>query len=195
MTDPTGLPFQDDPDRSDGESIYEGRRPGTEARAQPEDDGTTAVEGTTGTGPATDISDLLPPSETETDLLAARVEGPDDRAGMTALWRATMGLEHWWFVAVGDEGMESPAAASIDDQMMLLTFTNAERARHFAVQHGMIGAAEDLRAIALPPDEVVRSADDYRTADIAGLMFDPHLSGYFMPTDQLAVVWEAVHAG
>jgi hypothetical protein len=175
MTDPTGMPFQDEPERRDEESIYEGRRP----EVGVSDD---AAE------------DLLPPSETETDLLAARVEGPDDRTGMTALWRATMDLEHWWFVAVGDEGMESPAAASIDDQMMLLTFTNAERARHFAVQHGMIGPGDDMRAIALPPEEVVRSAEDYRTAEIAGLMFDPHLSGYFMPTEQLAVVWEAVHA-
>lgn len=137
---------------------------------------------------------ILPPSQTETDLLAARVEGPDDHAGMTALWRATMGLPHWWFMAVGDEGQESPAAANIDDQLMLLTFTNAERARHFAVQNGMIAPTEELRAIALPPAEVVDSAGAYRTAGIAGLMFDPHVSGYFIPSEQLPVVWEAIES-
>jgi len=136
---------------------------------------------------------LLPPAETETDLLAARVEGPDDHAGMAELWQATMDLPHWWFIAVGDEGQESPAAATIDGQLMLLTFTNSERARHFAVQNEMISPTEDLRAIALPPAEVVGSANAYVTADIAGLMFDPHVSGFFIPSEQLPVVWAAIH--
>lgn len=172
MTDPTSMPFQDD-----------GRSAGHHAEAA-----ATADEGA-------HAPDLLPPAETETDLLAARVEGPEDQEGMTALWRATMDLPSWWFIAVGDEGLESPAAAEIDDQLMLLTFTNAERARHFAVQNGMIGVAEELRAISLTPREVVDSADAYRSADIAGLMFDPHLTGYFISTDQLPVVWDAVDPG
>lgn len=180
MTDPTSLPFQGETP-GDGDSIYEGRRPAPGAGTG-DDAGAGAVV----------PDDLLPPAETETDLLAARVEGPDDHAGMTELWRATMALPHWWFIAVGDEGMESPAAAEIDDQLMLLTFTNAERARHFAVQNGMIAADEDLRAIALPPAEVVASADAYRSSGIGGLMFDPHLTGYFIPSEQLPVVWEAI---
>lgn len=185
MTDPTSMPFQGEEPR-DGDSIYEGRRPEPERPAA--STGTPADP-----ADAAEVSsDLLPPAETETDLLAARVEGPDDHAGMTDLWRATMGLQHWWFIAVGEEGTESPAAAEIDGQLMLLTFTNAERARHFAVQNGMIGIDEDLRAIALAPDEVVDSADAYRTSGIAGLMFDPHLTGYFIPSEQLPVVWEAI---
>ena len=181
MTDPTSIPFQGDEPR-DGESIYQGRRPEPEPAAKmPADAGVPEA--------------LLPPAETETDLLAARVEGPDDHAGMTELWRTTMALPHWWFIAVGEEGMESPAAAEIDGQLMLLTFTNAERARHFAVQNGMIGADEDLRAIALPPAEVVQSAETYRSSGIGGLMFDPHLTGYFIPSDQLPVVWEAISSG
>jgi hypothetical protein len=183
MTDPTSMPFQGDEPR-DGDSIYEGRRP------EP-----ASVTAGGDTGPAPELpSDLLPPAQTETDLLAARVEGPDDHAGMTELWRATMGLQHWWFIAVGEEGAESPAAAEIDDQLMLLTFTNAERARHFAVQNGMVGVDEDLRAIALSPAEVVSSADAYRVSGIGGLMFDPHLTGYFIPSEQLPVVWEAISA-
>lgn len=180
MSDPTEVPFQDERAGTQ-ESLYEGSRPPAPTGETP-----------SGGGAATDP--LLPPAETETDLLAARVEGPEDQAGMTDLWRATMGLPHWWFVAVGEEGAESPAAASIDDQLMLMTFTNSDRARHFAVQNGMIDPTEELRAIALPPREVVASADAYDHAGIAGLMFDPHLSGYFIPSAQLAVVWEAIHA-
>lgn len=185
MTDPTSIPFQGEEPRDD-DSIYEGRRPAplpSDEAGQPADAEPARTE-----PPA----DVLPPRETETDLLAARVEGPDDHAGMTQLWRATMGLPHWWFIAVGEEGMESPAAAEIDNQLMLLTFTNSERARHFAVQNGMIGADEDLRAIALPPGEVVGSADAYHASGIAGLMFDPHLTGYFIPSEQLPVVWDAI---
>ena len=181
MTDPTSMPFQGEEPR-DGDSLYEGRRPVPEPAA-----------GSGGTDQQDAVpADALPPAETETDLLAARVEGPDDHSGMTDLWRATMGLPHWWFIAVGEEGMESPAAAEIDGQLMLLTFTNAERARHFAVQNGMIATDEDLRAIALSPGEVVDSADAYRSSGIAGLMFDPHLTGYFIPSEQLPVVWEAI---
>lgn len=186
MTTPTDVPFQDDRPEP-AASIYEGVRPEPEPAPTPE-----PTESSEPSGVAVDP--LLPPAQTETDLLAARVEGPDDHAGMTELWRATMALPQWWFVAVGDQGEESPAAAAIDGQLMLMTFTNAERARHFAVQNGMISPSEDLRAIALAPEEVVRSADAYTDAEIAGLMFDPHLSGYFIPSEQLPVVWTAIHA-
>lgn len=178
MSDPTTMPFQDDESAPQGESLYDGQQP-VLAPADP----------------------IARPTETETDVLAAQVQGADDHAGMTALWRLTMGLENWWFIAVGGEpgedgelAMESPAAAVIDDQLMLLTFTNSERARHFAVQNGMIEPTEDLRAMALPPREVVQSADSYRTAEIAGLMFDPHITGYFISSEQLPVVWDAVHS-
>lgn len=133
-----------------------------------------------------------PVSSSETDRLAAQVTGPEDQVGMAALWRLTMGLDHWWFIAVGEPGQESPAAAEIDGQLMLLTFTTSERARDFAVSQAMIGADDDLNAIALPPTEVIESSATYLSAGIQGLMFDPHISGFFIPSDQLPVVWEAV---
>ncbi|MCK0114158.1 hypothetical protein MWU75_18625 [Ornithinimicrobium sp. F0845] len=141
------------------------------------------------TDPA-DSADGPPPSET--DRLAAQVSGPEDQVGMTALWRLTMGLDHWWFIAVGEPGMESPAAAEISGQLMLLTFTTSERARDFAVKQEMIGADDDLNAIALPPAEVVDSSGSYVDAGIQGLMFDPHISGFYIPSEQLPVVWDAV---
>lgn len=146
------------------------------------------------TEPSADGVEVVPEASapSETDRLAAQVTGPEDQVGMTALWRLTMGLDHWWFVAVGEPGLESPAAAEIDDQLMLLTFTNAERARDFAVQQEMIGPADDLNAIALPPAEVVASSEAYLSAGIGGLMFDPHISGFFIPSEQLPVVWDAV---
>jgi hypothetical protein len=137
---------------------------------------------------------LPPPPESETDRLVAQITGPEDQVGMAALWRVTMGLDRWWFIAVGEPGEESPAAAEIDDQLMLLSFTDSERARHFAVQQRMIGPADHLSAIALRPDEVVEAADAYVAAGIDGLMFDPHISGYFIPSQQLPVVHQAVQS-
>lgn len=131
-------------------------------------------------------------AESETDRLAAEVADADDQAGMAELWRATMDLPHWWFIAVGDPGNESPAAAEIKGQLMLLAFTESERARNFAVLQQMIGPDDDLNAIALPPAEVVSSAEAYSSAGIEGLMFDAHISGFFIPSEQLPTVWEAV---
>ncbi len=132
------------------------------------------------------------PAESEIDRLVEAVTGENDHVGIAALWRLTMGLEHWWFIAVGDPGDESPAAADIDDQLMLLTFTDSERARHFAIEQGMIQPSDHLSAIALRPDEVVESTQDYSDAGIDGLMFDPHISGFFIPSTQLPVVHAAV---
>lgn len=132
------------------------------------------------------------PDESEIDRLVSAISGDEDHVGMAALWRITMGLEHWWFIAVGDPGEESPAAAEIDEQLMLLAFTDSERARHFAIAQEMIGPADHLGAIALRPDEVVETAGDYQEAGIDGLMFDPHISGYFIPSDQLPIVYAAV---
>ncbi|CAN5571432.1 hypothetical protein BH23ACT6_BH23ACT6_07970 [soil metagenome] len=133
-----------------------------------------------------------PPEESEIDRLVNAITGEEDQPGIAALWRATMHLDHWWFIAVGDPGEESPAAAEIDDQLMLLTFTDSERARHFAVQQEMIEPEDHLGAIALLPDEVVETAAAYQEAGIAGLMFDPHISGFFIPSEQLPVVHQAV---
>lgn len=138
------------------------------------------------------VDDNPMPPETEIDRLVSAIDGESDHAGMTALWRRTMDLDQWWFIAVGDPGEESPAAAEIDDQLMLLTFTDSDRARHFAVAQDMIKATDHLPAIALTPDEVVETASDYKTAGIAGLMFDPHISGYFISSDQLPIVRKAV---
>lgn len=190
MSDPTQMPFQGDDDPTDT-TIDQGRDPSREERS----DGGGGRGATPGSGRGTThLGQLAEPEETETDILAAQVTGPQDQEGMTALWRATMDLPHWWFIAVGEEGAESPAAAEIDGQLMLLTYTSAERARHFAVQNGMVAADEDLRAIALPPEEIVDSAQAYADAEVSGLMFDPHLTGYFIPCAQLPVVWEALHA-
>lgn len=130
--------------------------------------------------------------ETDLDRLARQVTGPDDHVGMAALWRVTMSLPHWWFIAVGEDGAESPAAAEVEDELLLLAFTSGERARDFAVSREMIGAQDDLHAIALTPHEVVESADAYQAAEIDGLIFDPHVSGYAVPVDQLGPVWDAV---
>ena len=63
MTDPTSMPFQGEEPR-DGDSLYEGRRPVPEPAA-----------GGGGTDQQDAVpADALPPAETETDLLAARVE-------------------------------------------------------------------------------------------------------------------------
>lgn len=133
-------------------------------------------------------------AESETDRMAAQITGPEDHVGLATLWRLTMGLGHWWFIAVGEPGQESPAAADVDGKAILLAFTSAERARHFAVQQHMIEPDETLSAIALPPREVVEGAGGYADALIDGLMFDAHLSGYFIPCHQLPVVWDAVMA-
>lgn len=132
------------------------------------------------------------PPESDIDRLVNAISGEEDHVGLAALWRVTMGLEQWWFIAVGEPGEESPAAAEIDDQLMLLTFTDSERARHFAVQQEMIGPDDHLSAIALRPDEVIETATDYEAAGIDGLMFDAHISGYFISSAQLPVVHEAV---
>lgn len=194
MSTPTEVPFQDGEhgEHRDNDSTHAGRLP--ESTGPGERVAEHRAEQAAAQSQEDPSGVLLPPSQTETDLLAARVDGPDDHLGMTELWRATMALPHWWFVAVGDQGQESPAAATIEGKLMLMTFTNSERARHFAVQNGMISATQDLTAIALPPQEVVESAGNYEVAGIDGLMFDPHLSGYFIPSAQLPVVWDAVHA-
>lgn len=132
------------------------------------------------------------PVESEIDRLVAQVQGPDDQVGMAALWRVAMHLQNWWFIAVGEEGLESPAAAEVDGQLVLLAFTDAHRARFFAVQQQMIEEGADLAAIALPPVQVVESAADYLSADIQGLMFDSNISGFYLPVDQMRTLWDTV---
>ncbi|MGB5950974.1 MAG: hypothetical protein WBG57_00495 [Ornithinimicrobium sp.] len=151
-------------------------------------DSPDAIEGTS----VVPVDANPPPAESDIDRLVSEITGEDDQVGIAALWRTTMHLDHWWFIAVGEPGEESPAAAEIDDQLMLLTFTDSDRARHFAVQQEMIAPEDHLGAIALPPVEVVDTASAYQEAGIDGLMFDPHISGYYIPSEQLPIVHKAV---
>lgn len=131
-------------------------------------------------------------AESDLDRLARQVSGPEDQIGISALWRVTMSLDHWWFIAIGPQGQESPAAADVGGDIMLLAFSSGDRARDFAVSRDMIGPDESLNAIALAPREVVESAESYQEADIDGLIFDAHLTGFSIPPEQLGPVWGTV---
>lgn len=135
-----------------------------------------------------------PDAGSDIDRLAQYVSGPEDQIGMAALWRAVMTLPQWWFIAVGPAGEESPAAAQVGDDVLLLAFTSGDRAREFAVSREMIGEQDALDAIALTPQDVVDSADSYRQAEIHGLIFDAHITAFSIPADQLDPVWSAVMA-
>lgn len=133
-------------------------------------------------------------AESDLDRLARQVAGADDHVGISALWRVTMSLDRWWFIAIGPEGQESPAAADVAGEVMLLAFSSGDRARDFAVSRDMIAPEDPLNAIALSPHEVVNSAGSYQEADIDGLIFDAHLTGFSIPPGQLEPVWRTVMA-
>lgn len=140
----------------------------------------------------TPVPPAEPAADSDLDRLAQHIQGPEDQVGMAALWRATMTLPSWWFIAVGEAGEESPAAAQVGDDVLLLAFSSGDRARDFAVSREMIGEDDPLDAIALAPQDVVSSADSYQQASIDGLIFDAHISAFSIPSDQLEPVWKAV---
>lgn len=142
------------------------------------------------------------------DDLVRAVRGPEDQDGLLRLWDAVLSLEHWWFLLVGgeDDAEKSPAAtgpsvpsrraspalATIDGRPMLLVFTSAQRARGFAVAHGMVGADDAVPGAALAPQDCLDEAPAWAGEGVRELMFDVHLTGFAMPLEQLPVVAETV---
>ncbi|SNC61225.1 hypothetical protein SAMN05445756_0438 [Kytococcus aerolatus] len=133
--------------------------------------------------------DTQRPAPTETDRLHALTRDNADREAITALWRTAFAMPRWWFLPAGPEGQVAPAAAEIEGAMMLLGFSSSERARHFAVEQGMLDPEEPADLLAREPRDVVLGAADFMTAGIQGLVMDVHLSGWFAPFEQLGPMW------
>ena len=133
--------------------------------------------------------DLAMPAPNETDRLHAMTRNRADQDTITALWKVGFALPRWWFLPAGPEGSVAPAAAEIEGVMMRLGVTSSERARHFAVEQGMIDPEQPADLLAKEPIEIVRGAGDFLTAGIKGVVMDVHISGWFAPFEGLGPMW------
>ncbi len=107
-----------------------------------------------------------------TDELSVAVAADASKANQEKLWRATFGLERWWFVQRGGPDNPQPFVGVHQDQPFLMAFTSAQRARGFAIENGLSPADAEVLVLALAPDDAVAQAPIWLQQGIAAIAFD-----------------------
>ncbi|CAG0976482.1 hypothetical protein PHYC_01530 [Phycisphaerales bacterium] len=90
--------------------------------------------------------------EQDFDALVEASQVATNKTGEQNLWRATMALEAWYFVARGAGDDAEPLIGSLEGKSALLIFTDEERAAAFAKRRNMRqsdvrGAARDAASM------------------------------------------------
>lgn len=130
------------------------------------------------------------PGPSTIDLLAAVAKAkPTDKAANSALWKAVLELERWWFVPQGPEGQWTPLAGKTDRGLVLLAFTDAARCSEYARAHGLLPEGQEDLALAVPPEVIVTSADQMAAQGLDGITFDSSTSGFSAPMSNLKPMW------
>jgi len=129
------------------------------------------------------------------DALARAAEGGNDLETLTALWKATFGLERWWFVLRGDLENPRPFVGVFDGQALVLAFTTGERVRDFAVAEGYAPADDSAFSITMTPDAAVDAAVGWAAQGIHAISFDHGVTGYSAPLANLESIRAHVRGG
>ncbi|HTK61451.1 MAG TPA: tetratricopeptide repeat protein [Pseudonocardia sp.] len=129
------------------------------------------------------------------DALARAAEAGNDLETLTALWKATFGLERWWFVLRGDLENPRPFVGVFDGQAFVLAFTTGERVRDFAVAEGYAPADDSAFSITMTPDAAVDAAVGWAAQGIHAISFDHGVTGYSAPLANLESIRAHVRGG
>ena len=124
-----------------------------------------------------------PPPETEIDLLAVSArERMTDVPTQAALWQAVFALEHWFFIPRGEGAQMKPYAEQTVSGPAIIAFTTPQRAKAYADTREL---GETDKLLGIPPVAGIGALEQFTTAGIRIVHFDPQHASFFAPVDKL----------
>ena len=117
------------------------------------------------------------------DLVDAAVHGAESVIEED-LWDAVCELPSWYLVADVSES-DDPLVWILHDEPCVLVFTDSNRARAYAVEHGLEGCTTDVgRLIEVDPERAMDHFRDLARRGVAGAVFNDGPYGFYAPLDR-----------
>jgi hypothetical protein len=100
------------------------------------------------------------------------------------LWDAVCELPSWYLVSDVSES-DDPLVWILHDEPCVLVFTDSNRARAYAVEHGLEGCTTDVgRLIEVAPGLAMNYFRDLSLRGVAGAVFNDGPYGFYAPLDR-----------
>lgn len=121
----------------------------------------------------------------EFDDLAAAAKADPTETFLEPLYRATFGLDRWYFAAVGTFPNLRAFCGKVDDVGYVMAFTARDRAEHYAQVQGIVPDGSRPPILALPIDEAVRHCISQQRIGATGVLFDDGWGNWRFPLQDL----------
>lgn len=125
----------------------------------------------------------------DVDALAAHVRAQPGGPATVALWRAVLGLEHWWLLPTGTPEDPRPMVGVVGDHRYLLAFTGHHHVATFAAARGGPDPATGTPAMAVTPADLTGLTETLAGGGIAGVLFDQGVHDLVAPLAGLRSMW------
>ena len=125
---------------------------------------------------------------------AVRSAPAGDTAAQIALWRQTVRLGTWFFIARGSEDQPRPYAVAADQGPMICLYSSAARADEAA---RALGLADDetgsVPLLGVPVPAAIDYVASFGAAGVVGVALDHPRIGHHIPLGNLALLkaWSA----
>jgi len=135
--------------------------------------------------------DNNPETVAELDRLdaAVRAAPAGDTAAQIALWRQTIALEHWFFVARGSADRPRPYAVAAEQGPMICLYSSAARADEAARALGLAsseGGPAPLFAVPVPA--AIDYVASFGESGVFGVTLDHPRLGHYIPLANLGLL-------
>lgn len=121
----------------------------------------------------------------EFDALAAAAKADPTPEALEPLYRATFGLERWFFAAVGIFPNLRAFCGKVDDVGYVMAFTARDRAEHYAEVQGIVPEGGKPPILALKIDEAIRHCVAQHRIGATGVLFDDGWGNWRFPLQEL----------
>ncbi|MGO1288773.1 MAG: hypothetical protein ACTMIC_09680 [Cellulosimicrobium funkei] len=125
---------------------------------------------------------------------AVRSAPAGDKSAQIALWRQTVRLGTWFFIARGSEDQPRPYAVAADQGPMICLYSSAARADEAA---RALGLADDetgsVPLLGVPVPAAIDYVASFGAAGVVGVALDHPRIGHHIPLGNLALLkaWSA----
>jgi len=121
----------------------------------------------------------------EFDVLAKAAKADPTPESLEPLYRATFGLDRWYFAAVGTFPNLRAFSGLVDEVGYVMAFTARDRAEHYATVQNIVPEGRRPPILALPVREAVQHCMAQQRLGATGVLFDDGWGNWRFPLAQL----------
>jgi len=130
----------------------------------------------------------------ELDNLVTALKTQNSRESMTALWRYTLAMDEWYFIARGEMPDVKPFVGVVEGAPSLMAFTDTDYANAFGRSQNLIDADNNVSVLSIPTEGFLDYAETLVERGIENLIFNAGVHDYFQPLQNLRAIFDYINS-